>query len=71
MDRKEIDHAAIVGYALAKAMMEQLDGGRLRGDAARAALAHLPTKPGDDAPQAEREAWADAEADIKRLGSIG
>jgi hypothetical protein len=70
VDAKEINHAALVGYALSMALFEMLDGGKLRGDAARLALSHLPPKPAADDPPADQQIWRDAEAELKHLAGV-
>jgi hypothetical protein len=69
-DAKYINHAAIVGYALSRALLAKLDGGQLRGEAARAALDYLPAKPSGDMPT-DLKIWLAAEAELKKLGGVG
>ena len=66
---KHTPQAAIVGYALAMALFEELDGGAIQGQVARAALGYLPAKPSGDMP-VDLKIWRDAEAELKKLGGI-
>jgi hypothetical protein len=66
LDTKYIMHAAIVGYALSKALLEMLDGAQVQS-AAKAALKFLPPKP----PQGDSvKMWLNAEAELKKMGGI-
>jgi hypothetical protein len=62
--------AAIIGYALSRALFERLDGGAMKGAAARAALNFLPARPSGEMP-VDLQIWLAAEAELKALGGIG
>jgi len=68
LDTKYIMHAAIVGYALSKALLEMLDGAQVQS-AAKAALKFLPTKPPQEA-SVDLQMWLNAEAELKKMGGI-
>ena len=68
LDNLFINHAALVGYALSKALLSMQDGGQLRGEAAEKALAALPSKPSAHRP-VELRMWQDAEAELKKLAA--
>ena len=70
LDAKFLNHAAIVGYALSRALFERLDGGQIQGAVASAALNFLPTRPSGEMP-VDLQIWRDAEAELKALGGIG
>ena len=71
LDAKYTSRAAIVGYALARALFERLDGGNMQGEVASAALKHLPAKPDGGENPAGLQNWLDAEAELNRLGAAG
>ena len=70
LDTKFLNHAALVGYALSRALFEQLDGGQIKGAVASAALSFLPTRPSGEMP-VDLQIWRDAEAELKALGGSG
>jgi hypothetical protein len=64
-------HAALVGYALSRALFERLDGGAMQGDIARAAMKYLPERPDAAESPTDLQIWREAEAELKKLGGIG
>ncbi|HME27725.1 MAG TPA: hypothetical protein VKI44_41450 [Acetobacteraceae bacterium] len=65
-DRKELNDATIVSYALVRALFDELDDAGKRRVAAKA-LTHLPPEPDGSLP-VDRRMWKDAEAELRRLG---
>jgi len=66
-DRKELNDATIVSYALVRALFDELDDAGKRRVAAKA-LTHLPPEPDGSLP-VDRRMWKDAEAELRRLAS--
>jgi len=66
-DRKELNDATIVSYALVRALFDELDDAGKRRVAAKA-LTHLPPEPDGSLP-VDRRMWKDAEAELRDVAS--
>jgi hypothetical protein len=67
VDRKELNDATLVAYALARALFDEMDAA-LRQRIIRKAINYLPPEPDrQDRPPGEWQMWNDAHSALKKL----
>ncbi len=70
VDRKELNHATIITYALVMALLDEFDDPNKKRIAARA-LAHLPPFPNpNDGRPVDEQMWRDARAELKAMAGL-
>jgi hypothetical protein len=69
IDRKELNNATIVAYALGRALFDELEE-PVKRRVIESALRHLPPQPDpNDTPPADIAMWRDARLSLKNLGA--
>lgn len=67
VDRKELNDATLVAYALARALFDEMDVA-LKQRIIRKAISYLPPEPNrQDRPPAEWQMWNDARSELEKL----
>jgi len=67
VDRKELNNATIIAYALVMALLDECDDPTKKRIATRA-LAHLPPPPDpNDGRPMDEQMWRDAQSELKEL----
>ncbi len=70
LDRKELNDATVVAYALVRALFDEVDEA-VKERVIRKALAYMPPAPNrQDTPPAECQMWDDAQAALKKLAGL-